>query len=160
MENNLSKSAKIVQEALQAVGLTIAVIELSSSSRTAQEAANTLDCQLAEIIKSILFCTKKTRTPILVLASGVNRVNEKIIEKLVNDKIVKADADFTREITGFVIGGVAPIGHKQPIENIYIDEDLLKFETLWVAAGTPNAVFSLPAEILPKLTGGKIVAIK
>jgi prolyl-tRNA editing enzyme YbaK/EbsC (Cys-tRNA(Pro) deacylase) len=114
---------------------------------------------VAQIVKSLLFHSVNTNQPILILASGINRVNEKLIEKLISEKIVKADADFTREITGFAIGGVPPVGHKQKIDQIFIDEDLLKFEKLWAAAGTPNAVFSLCSSDLGNLTGGRIVTI-
>jgi prolyl-tRNA editing enzyme YbaK/EbsC (Cys-tRNA(Pro) deacylase) len=93
------------------------------------------------------------------LASGPNRVNEKTIETHVGEKITKADADFARETTGFAIGGIPPIGHKQAIET-FIDKDLLKFEELWAAAGTPNTVFNLKSSYLQSLTNGKIITIK
>lgn len=157
---NLGKSAQTVQDALSKKGLTLEVIELSSSTRTANDAATTIGCEVAQIVKSLLFRSEKSNQPVLILASGINRVNEKIFELLMGEKIVKADADFTREITGFAIGGVPPVGHKQIIKNIFIDEDLMKFEKLWAAAGTPNAVFSLHSSDLESLTGGKIVAIK
>jgi len=156
----LSKSAQGVQEALVEKGLTFEVIELSASTRTAIDAANTIGCDVAQIMKSLLFCTEKTRQPVLVLASGINRVNEKAIELEVGEKIVKADAHFTRDITGFAIGGVPPIGHKQLIAHIFIDEDLLQYKTLWAAAGTPNAVFSLSSSDIESLTHGKVIAIK
>lgn len=157
---NLSKSAKLVQDALFKKGLAFEVVELSSSTRTAKDAAETLGCEVAQIVKSILFRSEKTNLPILILASGANRINENTIEKLIGEKIVKSDADFTRDITGFAIGGVPPIGHKQSINHIFIDEDLLKFKKLWAAAGTPNAVFSLKSSDLLSLTHGKIIAIK
>jgi prolyl-tRNA editing enzyme YbaK/EbsC (Cys-tRNA(Pro) deacylase) len=156
----LSKSAQRVQDALSKQGLLFEVRELSMTTRTAIDAAATIGCEIGQIVKSLLFCSAETNQPILILASGVNFVNEKKIEKLINEKIVKASAHFTREITGFAIGGVPPIGHKQKIHHIYIDEDLLKFETLWAAAGTPNAVFSLRSIDIANLTGGKIVLIK
>lgn len=157
---NLSKNAKVVQEALLKKGFSFEVVELPSSTRTAKEAAETLGCTVAQIVKSLLFCSKETNQPILVLASGVNRVDEILIEKIIGEKIVKADADFTREVTGFAIGGVPPVAHKQTIHYIFIDEDLLKFDQLWAAAGTPNAVFSLHSHDLLSLTNGKIVPIK
>jgi prolyl-tRNA editing enzyme YbaK/EbsC (Cys-tRNA(Pro) deacylase) len=157
---NLSKSAKVVQDVLLSKGFTCEVIELPSSTRTAKEAAETLGCIVAQIVKSLLFRSDKTNQPVLILASGVNRVNEVIIEKIIGEKIVKADADFTRDITGFAIGGVPPVGHHKTIQYIFIDEDLLKFDQLWAAAGTPNAVFSLRSNDLLSLTNGKIVAIK
>ncbi len=157
---NLSKSAQSVQDALSQKGLVFEVVELSSSTRTANDAATTIGCEVAQIVKSLLFRSANTNQPVLILASGINRVNEKTIESLISEKIIKADADFTREITGFAIGGVPPVGHKQKIDKIFIDEDLLKYEKLWAAAGTPNAVFSLHSSDLESLTGGRIVAIK
>jgi prolyl-tRNA editing enzyme YbaK/EbsC (Cys-tRNA(Pro) deacylase) len=97
---------------------------------------------------------------VLVLASGSNRVNEKTIEQHVGEKIVKADADFVRDVTGFAIGGIPPIGHKQKIDFIFIDEDLMKLGSLWAAAGTAYAVFNLSSKELLELTRGKIISIK
>lgn len=154
----LSKSAQSVQDALAKNGLPLKVIEFAASTRTAQDAAQAIGCQVAQIVKSLIFCTKDSHRPILVLASGPNRVDERIIEQYVGEKIVKADADFTRQVTGFAIGGIPPIGHKQPIET-YIDEDLLRYESVWAAAGTPHAVFSLPSNKLTALTHGKVIII-
>ncbi len=156
----LSKSAGIVQRALSEKGLEFKVLELNASTRTADDAAVTIGCQVGQIVKSLLFRTKETGKPVLVLASGKNRVNEQVIQKHIGEKIVKADADFTREITGFAIGGIPPLGHKNPISLVYIDEDLLHYETLWAAAGTPCAVFSLPANELHNVTGGKIISLR
>ena len=155
----LSKSAQSVQDALSEKGIEAKVVELPASTRTADEAAKAIGCQVAQIAKSLIFRTKHTKQPILVLASGVNRVNEKTITQYVGEEITKADADFTREVTGFAIGGIPPIGHKQKIQT-YIDEDLLQYEELWAAAGTPNAVFSLSPLVIEDLTGGKVVSIK
>lgn len=156
----LSKSAEIVQRALYEKGLEFEVVELNASTRTAHDAAITIGCQVGQIVKSLLFHTKETQRPLLVLARGKNRVSEEIIQKYIGEKISKADADFTREITGFAIGGIPPLGHKNPISFVYIDEDLLQYDTLWAAAGTPNAVFSLPAKELQKATAGEIVSVK
>jgi prolyl-tRNA editing enzyme YbaK/EbsC (Cys-tRNA(Pro) deacylase) len=156
----LSKTAKIVQRALCEKRLKFEVLELNASTHTANDAAMTIGCQVGQIVKSLLFRTKETQRPVLVLASGKNRVSEKIIQIYIGEKIEKADADFTREITGFAIGGIPPLGHKKSISFVYIDEDLLQHETLWAAAGTPYAVFSLPAKELQTVTGGKIVSVK
>jgi prolyl-tRNA editing enzyme YbaK/EbsC (Cys-tRNA(Pro) deacylase) len=160
MENKqLSKSAQIVQDALSKKGISCTVIELPSSTRTAQEAADSLGCQISQIIKSLVFKTKETNRPILVLASGSNRVNEALIERELNEKIVRADAEFTRETTGFAIGGIPPLAHKNPIQT-FIDKDLLRFDELWAAAGTPDAVFKLQSNCLQALTDGKIIQIQ
>jgi Cys-tRNA(Pro) deacylase len=157
--NSLSKSAPSVQDALAKKGIKFKVVELSASTRTAQEAADTIGCEVAQIVKSLIFRTKETNKPILVLASGVNRVNETSIEKHVGEKIAKADAEFTREYTGYAIGGIPPLGHKHHIDT-FIDEDLLKYDIFWAAAGTPNAVFDLHSAELKELTNGKVIPIK
>lgn len=155
----LSKSAQSVQDALSNQGIHAKVVELPASTRTAEDAAKAIGCQVAQIAKSLIFRTKHTSKAILVLASGVNRVNEKAIAKHVGKEIVKADADFTRDKTGFAIGGIPPLGHKQQLET-YIDEDLLQYSELWAAAGTPNAVFSLDSSVIESLTKGKVISVK
>lgn len=158
MSKILSSSAKKVQDALISHGLTCQVLELPSTTRTAQEAAQTIGCQVGQIVKSLVFMGKQTQKPILVVASGSNRVNEKKLSKLVSEPIKRAKADFVREKTGFAIGGVPPVGHSEPLET-FIDEDLLKYQTLWAAAGTPNAVFKLTPNDLKIITEGKTVSI-
>jgi prolyl-tRNA editing enzyme YbaK/EbsC (Cys-tRNA(Pro) deacylase) len=155
----LSKSAQAIQAALSEKGLQVKVVELPATTRTAQDAAQAIGCEVAQIAKSLIFRTKQSHRAILVLASGPNRVNEKTIAQQVGEEIVKADADFTREVTGFAIGGIPPLGHKQKIET-YIDEDLLQHKEIWAAAGTPNAVFNLESAMLEKLTGGRVISIK
>src|SRR5271156_3889383 len=155
----LNKSAQSVQDVLTKKGINVRVVEFPASTRTAEDAAKAIGCQVAQIVKSLIFRTKRTNRPILVLASGVNRVNEKTIAQVVGEEIGKADADFTREVTGFAIGGIPPVGHKTKIETL-IDEDLLQFEELWAAAGTPNAVFNLKSADIADLTEGKIISIK
>ncbi len=156
----LAKSAQSIQKALTDKGLNFKVIELSASTRTANDAAAAIGCDVAQIVKSLIFKTKTSHKPVLILASGTNRVNEKVIESQLGEKVTKADADFTREVTGFAIGGIPPIGHKEPVDLIFIDEDLLKFEEVWAAAGTPNAVFNLKGKDLLDLTKGKVVSIQ
>jgi prolyl-tRNA editing enzyme YbaK/EbsC (Cys-tRNA(Pro) deacylase) len=155
----LSKSAQTIQDFLSAQNIPAQVIELPDSTRTADDAAKAIGCRPAQIVKSLIFKTKHTHKPILVLASGPNRVNEKLIAQAVNEEITKADADFVREKTGFAIGGIPPLGHKEKIET-YIDADLLTHEILWAAAGTPHAVFSIYSTFLQSLTQGIILSIK
>lgn len=154
----LNKSAKRVQEVLKEKGLDFKVVELSTSTRTAQDAATSIGCEVAQIVKSLIFHTKEARQPVLVLASGVNRVNEKTIAAHVGEPIAKADADYTREVTGYAIGGIPPVGHKTAIKTL-IDEDLLQYNDVWAAAGTPNAVFNLKSLMLQDLTNGKLLKI-
>ena len=160
MNQTLAKSAQSVQDVLVNKGLECKVIQLLESTRTAQDAASTIGCNVAQIVKSLIFKTRQTHQPVLILASGANRVNEKVIESHVGEKIAKADADFVREVTGFAIGGIPPVGHKHPIDLIFIDEDLLKHDSVWAAAGTANAVFNMTSKDLLEMTKGKIVSIQ
>jgi prolyl-tRNA editing enzyme YbaK/EbsC (Cys-tRNA(Pro) deacylase) len=155
----LSSSAQKVQDALDAFGMTLQVVELPASTRSAAEAAQAIGCQVGQIAKSLVFMGKKTGYPVLVIASGANRVNEKQISEPLGEAIAKADADFVRQQTGFVIGGVPPVGHAQPL-NTFVDEDLLEYEVIWAAAGTPHAVFQLEPSNLVRITSGRVVSIK
>jgi prolyl-tRNA editing enzyme YbaK/EbsC (Cys-tRNA(Pro) deacylase) len=155
----LSPSAQKIQDLLHSLGFDYTVIEHAESTRTAQEAADRAGCALGQIVKSLIFKGKESGKPILVLTSGANRVDEKRISGYAGEPIGKADADFARAVTGFVIGGVPPIGHIQKMET-YIDEDFLHYPTIWAAAGTPNAIFELKTDDLPVMTGGKVVIVK
>ena len=157
---SLSKSSEIIKNFLQDAGMSFEVKTLQESARTADDAAKAIGCTVGQICKSIIFKAKQSNKPVLVLASGINRINEKSIKDFVGEKISKADADFTREITGFAIGGIPPIAHRTKIEKAYIDEDLKQYESIWAAAGTPNSVFELNFESLVKMTGGVVVSIK
>ena len=159
MPENLSPSAHKVQDALDNLGFDLQVVEHTQTARTSEEAAATIGCQVAEIAKSLVFKTKTSEKSVLVIASGVNRVNEKIIKTLVGEKITRPGADFVRQHTGFAIGGVPPVGHTSRLTT-FIDEDLLQFTEIWVAAGTPNAVFKLTPDDLVKMTGGEVISIK
>lgn len=159
MSDNLPKSTRIIDKILKEKGLTCEIKEFPSSTRTAQDAANSIGCHLSQIAKSLIFKTKKTSQPVLILASGINRVNEKSIAKVLGDKITKADANFTRENTGFAIGGIPPIGHKEQIPFIFMDESLLTHETVWASAGTPNTVFEISPQMLIEITAAKAICI-
>jgi prolyl-tRNA editing enzyme YbaK/EbsC (Cys-tRNA(Pro) deacylase) len=157
-ESELSSSARRVQLALEARGIACRVVELPDSTRTAVEAAQAIGCTVAQIAKSLIFKGEKSNQPVLVIASGSNRVDEKILRDLIGEKIGKADADFVRQHTGFAIGGIPPLGFPNPIRT-FIDEDLLKFEEIWAAAGTPHAVCCLSSADLEGMTGGQVVRI-
>jgi prolyl-tRNA editing enzyme YbaK/EbsC (Cys-tRNA(Pro) deacylase) len=154
----LSARAQKVQDSLKAKGFSLEVVELPDSTRTAAEAAQAIGCQVGQIVKSLVFKTRQTERPVLVLASGSNRVDEHKIERLAGEPVGKADAEFVRRHTGFAIGGVPPLGHDTPLETL-IDEDLLKYEEVWAAAGTPHAVFRLRPADLEEMTGGQMVGI-
>jgi len=158
MVDELSSSARKVQEILQTCGFSFRVVELPASTRTAREAAEAIGCQVGQIAKSLVFKGKHSSKPLLVIASGANRVNEAKLGQLAGESIEKADADFVRQRTGFSIGGVPPVGHAEPLQT-WIDEDLLAYEAIWAAAGTPHAVFELKPADLPEMTGGETAAI-
>ena len=155
----LSPSAQKVQEALAARGFTNQVVEHEQTTRTSAEAAQAVGCEVGQIAKSLVFKGRQSGKAILVTASGANRVDEKKLRDLVGEKVEKPDADFVRERTGFVIGGIPPVGHAEPLIT-FIDEDLMQFDSIWAAAGTPNAVFPLTPAELVKMTGGRVIVVK
>jgi prolyl-tRNA editing enzyme YbaK/EbsC (Cys-tRNA(Pro) deacylase) len=155
---SLSQSAMKVQQALQAIGLQLQVVELPDSTRTSLEAAQAIGCQVGQIAKSIVFQALTSHRPVLVIASGPNRVNEKIFEELIGEAIGKADADFVRQRTGFVIGGVPPVGHIEHLET-FIDQDLMQYAEIWAAAGTPHAVFRLTPDELQRMTSSTVIKV-
>ncbi|TXG76922.1 YbaK/EbsC family protein [Candidatus Dojkabacteria bacterium] len=159
MSSHPSKGTLTIQNALNTNGLSCSVIELPTSARTAKEAAESIGCELSQIVKSLIFTTKDSQQPILILASGPNRISEAAISRHIGEDIVKADAALTKKITGFAIGGIPPIGHKNTIELIFIDQDLLNFDSLWAAAGTLHAVFNISSKDLVAITKAKIITI-
>jgi prolyl-tRNA editing enzyme YbaK/EbsC (Cys-tRNA(Pro) deacylase) len=159
MSQPLSASAQKVQDALTALGFgALEVVELPDSTRTAVEAANAIGCTVGQIVKSLVFKGKESGDPVLVVASGPNRVDTTIIEGLIGEPITKPDADYVRDKTGFVIGGVPPVGHAQPLTT-FVDQDLLQYGDIWAAAGTPRAVFRLTPDDLVRMTGGQVIAV-
>lgn len=159
MSETLSASAQKVQDALSALGYgAMQVVELPASTRTAQEAADAIGCTVAQIAKSLVFRAAESGDAVLVIASGTNRVDTARLAGLIGEPLGKADADFVRETTGFVIGGVPPVGHAQRLRT-FIDQDLQQHATIWAAAGTPRAVFKLTPGDLIAMTGGDVVRV-
>lgn len=154
MSSGLSHSAKRVQDFLFAMGLSFKVKELPGSTRTAQEAADTIGCSVSQIAKSLVFKEKKTDRPVLVIVSGSNRVDLRKIKKLTGLKLGNADGEYVKERVGYAIGGVPPAGHHEPLETL-LDNELKKYETIWAAAGSPFAVFKLTPADLEPLTKGR-----
>ncbi len=155
----LSPSAQRVQDALRERGFALTVIELEQSTRTSAEAAAAVGCSVGQIVKSIIFRAAHSDRVVLVLTSGANRVSERAVAARAGEPLAKADADFVRARTGFVIGGVAPVGHREP-PLTFIDEDLLPYAEIWAAAGTPNALFRLTPDELCRLTDGVVMPVK
>ncbi len=156
---DLSASARRVQDALNALGYGQRhVVELPDSTRTAADAAAAIGCTVGQIAKSLIFRGAESNRPVLVIASGANRVDIDRLAAETGEPLAKADADYVREKTGYAIGGVPPVGHlTQPLT--FIDRDLLQYATIWAAAGTPRAVFALAPDDLERMTGGRIVQV-
>lgn len=148
-----------VQRALEAAGVQSEIQTLPSSTRTAKAAAESLGCGVAQIAKSIVFKASDSGQAVLVVASGVNRIDEAAVAELLGEPIERATPEFVREKTGFAIGGVAPCGHAEPV-TVLIDEDLLDLAECWAAAGTPHSVFRLEPHELAGLTSGRVAAVK
>jgi Cys-tRNA(Pro) deacylase len=155
---NKTSSPERVQHALNQAGLDILVHELPASTRTAKAAAEAVGCQVGQIVKSLVFRTKRTEQPVLILTSGDNQVNEETAAEWIGEKISFADPDFVRETTGFAIGGVSPVGHIQQVST-FIDRDLLEYAEIWAAAGTPQAVFRITPTDLVRITRGKVIQV-
>jgi prolyl-tRNA editing enzyme YbaK/EbsC (Cys-tRNA(Pro) deacylase) len=141
-----------IQQLLAEAGVPSGVVEFEQTTRTSAEAAAAIGCSVAEIAKSVVFRAKTSGQAVVVVASGDNRVSEKKVGALVGEPLGRADADFVRQATGFVIGGVAPLGHSQPVK-LFLDADLQRFEKVWAAAGTPFSVFPLTPAQLAQITG-------
>lgn len=151
----LKPSAQRVQDALRAAGLANQVLELPASARSAAEAAAALGCDVGQIAKSLVFRLRHSGAPVLVVACGANRVDLARLEALLGEPLDRADPEFVREQTGFAIGGIPPLGHARPLAAV-IDEDLLRYPSLWAAAGHPSAVFPLTPQELVAVTGGRV----
>jgi len=153
-----SACAKVAQ-AFEKAGVPISIVQHEQSARTAQDAADTCGCALAQIVKSLIFTRSDTDQIILLLVSGANRVHENRTGRQIGAKLKRADIERVRTETGFAIGGIPPFGHILRLET-YIDEDLLEFSDVWAAAGTPNSVFNIAPDTLVKLTDAKSVCVK
>ena len=155
MKPATAKSALKIQAAL---GTDFEVLEFDASTRTAADAAEAIGCTVPQIAKSLLFVASESGRPVLVIASGSVHVDEAKVSTLLGEEIERANADFVREHTGFGIGGVPPIAHRtQPV--VFVDNSLFSYETIWAAAGTPNAVFRLGPNDLVRLSGGLVCDI-
>ena len=155
----LSASARRVQEALGALGLDCVITEHAASARTSQEAADLLGCTVGQIAKSLVFRVKDGGEAVLVVASGANRVDEEKVGALLGKPIGRAKPEFVREVTGYAIGGIPPLGHARPITTL-VDEDLLRLDLVYAAGATPNALFPIrPADLL-RACGGRAAPVK
>jgi prolyl-tRNA editing enzyme YbaK/EbsC (Cys-tRNA(Pro) deacylase) len=153
-----NSSVNRVEDTLKSLNIPVTIQELPDSTKTAQEAAAAVDCQVSQIVKSLVFQTVSNQKPILILTSGANKVDEIIVGAQLGEEIQFATPDFVREETGFAIGGVSPYGLIKEIP-IYIDRDLLDHSIIWAAAGSHHAVFSIQPQILVSSTSCQIISV-
>ncbi len=161
LAGDISNKATVmrVEKALRKAGFTNEIVSLGATARSAREAADSLGVEVAQIVKSLVFRGAESAHPVLVVASGSNRVDEAKVEAVAGEPIERADAKFVKERTGFSIGGVPPLGHTETIAT-FVDEDLFRHDEIWAAAGHTHAIFALSPDELVEMTGGEVVAVK
>ena len=157
MKKKHNSQEKVI-EAFKEENINIEILNLDVSTKTSQEAADAVNCDIKQIAKSIVFFESTKNKLVQIFVSGPNRVNFESFQKQTNLMIEKADADYVRENTGFAIGGVAPLGHKNS-PFYFMDNTLVEFEEVWCAAGTPSSLFKLKTEDLLRVTEAKILNI-
>ena len=154
--SDLSAAAARVQRALAERGVACVVRELPDSTRSAAEAAAAIGCRVEQIAKSVVFRGTQSGEPILVIAGGGSRVDERRLARAAGEPVERADPEFVKRELGFAIGGVPPLGHARPVRTFF-DPRLLDLDVVWAAAGTPHAVFSIAPPDLLRATGGKLL---
>lgn len=156
----LHRNARAVTEAARALGLAIDVREFPDGTRTAEDAARAIGVSVGQIVKSLIF--RVDGEVVVALVSGPNRLDEALLAVAAGRPeaaVGRVDATGVRAATGYPIGGVPPFGHPQPITT-YVDEDLLGFDAVWAAAGTPRHVFAVASDDLVRVTGGRVVPLR
>jgi prolyl-tRNA editing enzyme YbaK/EbsC (Cys-tRNA(Pro) deacylase) len=155
---DLKPAAQRVMDALRVKGLDSQVRHMPQATRSAAEAAAACGCSLGQIVKSLLFRGATSGTPYLLLVSGANRVSEQGVAEVIGEALRRPDAKDVREVTGFAIGGIPPLGHPTPLVT-YMDAALLDYDLVWAAAGTPDAVFPVAPGRLAAAAGARIIAV-
>lgn len=155
---DLKPAANRLRDRATAAGLAIEIRQMAETTRTAEDAARACGCSIGQIVKSLVFQGAETGDPYLLLVSGTNRVDQKGVAAHIGEALTRPDAKFVREVTGYAIGGIPPLGHDRPIIT-YIDRDLLAYDIVWAAAGTPESVFSVAPGNLMNAAGAISVAI-
>jgi prolyl-tRNA editing enzyme YbaK/EbsC (Cys-tRNA(Pro) deacylase) len=153
------RSTDRVKVAADAAGLGITICEMPQSTRTAEEAAAAVGTSVAQIVKSLVFRKTESKEPVLLLVSGKNRVDQEAVAGVIGEKLERIDADAVRTLTGFSIGGVAPLGSLTEL-GTFIDADLMGFQTVWAAAGAPYAVFEVDPRELAKAAGATVITLR
>jgi prolyl-tRNA editing enzyme YbaK/EbsC (Cys-tRNA(Pro) deacylase) len=155
---NLTAAEQRVDRVLKTHGSTAQIVQLDELAHTAQQAADALGVEVAQIVKSLIFKGAETDKAYLILVSGANRVHERRVGRQIGEKLARADADFVKSRTGFTIGGVSPIGATGEVE-IFIDQTLFVLDAIWAAAGHPRSVFPTSADELTKITNAKPICV-
>ena len=156
----LQPSAQKVADAAAALDLAIDIVTFEQPTRTAEDAATAVGCEVGQIVKSLVFTVGGA--PVMALVSGKNQLDTRKLAALFNvgrKQVERADADTVRAATGYAIGGVPPFGHAMRLP-VYIDEDLTTYDVIWAAAGTPNTVFAVAPVELVRASGGRVADLK
>lgn len=155
---DLKPAAQRVQDALRDKGLESQVRHMSQATRSADEAAAACGCSVGQIVKSLVFRGAVSGKPYLLLVSGANRVNQEHVARVIGEALRRPDANDVRDITGFAIGGIPPLGHRTPLAT-YMDAALVDYALVWAAGGTPNAVFPIAPQRLAAAAGASIISV-
>ncbi len=158
MSLNKTRSVDRVADALEGLGLGDRILELPESGGTAAEAASSLRCEVGQIVKSLVFRLPERDEPVLVLASGSDRVDEAALAEVVGEAVEKASPEFVRERTGFTVGGVSPVGATAPVTT-YVERGVLAWDRVWAAAGSKSVVFAATPTEMVEATGGTVVDV-
>lgn len=151
----MSKSLKRVRAALGDAGIAAEILEMTSETRTAEQAATAAGCHVDQIAKSIIFRGEETGHVVLFLTAGSNTVDTTKASHIAGQDLGKADANLIRAETGFAIGGVAPVGHLTSVRS-FMDPRLMEFDQVWAAAGTPRHIFAISPADLQHMTGAEL----
>jgi prolyl-tRNA editing enzyme YbaK/EbsC (Cys-tRNA(Pro) deacylase) len=158
MTARTSEATARVATAAASLGLEVEIVRHGRSTRTAEEAAAACGCAVGQIIKSLIFKGRESGRPYLLLVSGANRVDEAAVAARLGEAIERPDAAFVRATTGFAIGGVPPFGHATPMLT-RIDRDLMSYDVVWAAAGTPDSVMALAPRTLASAVGAEAIDV-
>jgi prolyl-tRNA editing enzyme YbaK/EbsC (Cys-tRNA(Pro) deacylase) len=151
-------AARRVQDAARKLGLDVTAREMAESTRTAEDAAAACGVTVGQIVKSLVFVGAQSGRPYLLLVSGSNRVNEAGVAAHLGEALKRLDGRSVRDMTGFAIGGIPPFGHDRPLRT-YMDMDLLQYDVVWAAAGTPRSVFAVHPERLRDAVKAEVITV-
>ena len=154
----IKEATQRVAAAAAAAGLDVEIVRHGQSTRTAEEAAAACGCAVGQIVKSLVFRGATSGQPVLLLVAGSNRVDETAVQAVIGEALVRPDARYVRDVTGYAIGGIPPLGHPTPLAT-WLDQDLLAHPSVWAAAGTPDSVFRVAPAALASATGARVLKV-